>query len=276
MPTVPAFDYLADPTQFKPAAVNVLFGDEPFLRQLALVELRASLAAGRDDVQITTFDSETPWRDLNDELSTGSLFGGGGRRLVLIEDADAFVSLYRAKLEDYVAKPKSSAALILAVDSWAANTRLYKMVDESGFQIACGVPSRQVGKNKEPDMTRLSKWLIARAKTVHQIALDSSGADELVQIVGANLGLIEQDLAKLALYVPRGGKVNAALVKEVVGGWRLRTAWQMLDDVADGKLAAGLEQLDHLLRSGTEPQAIFGQISWVLRRYAAAARIAQA
>ena len=65
------------------------------------------------------------------------------------------------------------------------------------------------------------------------------------------------------------------MVKDVVGGWRLRTAWQMLDDVADGKVAAALLELDHLLKSGSEPQAIFGQISWALRRYATATRIVQ-
>jgi DNA polymerase-3 subunit delta len=223
MPTVAAFDYLAAPEKHAPAAVNVLFGDEPFLRRLVLEKLREALANGREDVQLTTFDDEAPWRDVNDELSTGSLFGGGGRRLVMLEDADRFVTTYRPKLEDYVAKPKSSAALILAVDSWPANTRLYKAVDETGLQIACGVPSRQVGKNKEVDLPKVSKWLVGRAKAVHKIALDSAAADELVQIVGSEMGVIDQDLAKLALYAPPGGKVTAELVKEVVGGWRLRS-----------------------------------------------------
>lgn len=276
MPTVAAFDYLAAPEKYAPAAVNVLFGDEFFLRGLVLDALRTALASGREDAQFTTFNSDAQWRDLNDELSTGSLFGGGGRRLVLLEDADSFVSTHRARLEDYVAKPKSSAALILAVDSWAANTRLYKAVDETGLQIACAVPSKQAGKSKEVDLPKVSKWLVVRAKTVHKVALDSAAADELIQIVeDCNLGVIDQDLAKLALYVPPGGKVTAELVREVVGGWRMRTAWQMLDDVADGKTGQALEELDHLLRSGAEPQAIFGQISWALRRYAAAARVAQ-
>jgi DNA polymerase-3 subunit delta len=272
--TVHAFEYLAAPEKHPPAAVNVLMGDESFLRGLVLAKLREHLAAGRDDIQLTTFEPKTPWRDVNDELSTGSLFGGGGKRLVMIEDADSFVTEHRAKLEDCVAKPKSTAVLILAVDSWPSNTKLYKAIDAGGLQIQCGVPTS--ARSKDPDISKISKWLIAWGKAEHNIVLEGAAADELVQIVGPHLGVMNQDLAKLALYVKPGGKVSPTLVKEVVGGWRMRTAWQMLDDVANGKAAAGLTQLDHLIRSGSEPIAIFGQISWSLRRFAAATRIYEA
>jgi DNA polymerase-3 subunit delta len=275
MPTTHAFDYLAAPAKHPPAAVNVLFGDEAFLRNLVLKQLREQLADGRADVEITTFGPKTPWRDLNDELSTGSLFGGGGKRLVMLEDADDFVSQYREKLEDYVAKPKSTSALIVCVESLPSNTRLYKAVDASGLQINCNVPSNPRSKSKEPDVPKIGKWLVHWAKARHNIALDGTAADELVEIVGPHLGVMDQDLAKLALYVPAGGKVSASMVKEIIGGWRLRTAWQMFDDVADGKIADALAELDHLIRSGSEPIAIFGQLSWALRRYATATRIVQ-
>lgn len=272
--TVHAFDYLAAPEKYPPAAVIVLMGDESFLRSLVLAKLRERLAAGRDDVQLTTFGPKTPWRDVSDELSTGSLFGGGGQRLVMLEDADGFVTEHRAKLEDYVAKPKSTAILMLAVDSWPSNTKLYKAIDAHGLQVQCAVPTG--ARNKDPDVPKISKWLIAWGKSRHNIVLEGAAADELVQIVGPHLGVMDQDLGKLALFVKPGGKVSPTLVKEVVGGWRMRTAWQMLDDVAAGKAAAGLTELDHLLRSGSEPQAIFGQISWSLRRFATATRIYEA
>lgn len=275
MSTIHAFDYLEAPQKHTPAAVNVLFGDDAFLRGLVIKQLRTQLIGDREDVQISTYGPDAAWRDVADELSTSSLFGGGGKRLVMLEDADDFVSAQRERLEDYFAKPRSTGVLILCVDSWAANTRLYKAGDATGLQINCNAPMRQVGKNKEADVPRIAKWLIAWAKSQHHVVLENAAADELVQIVGSHLGVLDQDLAKLALYVPAGGKVTSAMVKEIVGGWRMRTAWQMLDDVADGKAAASLAELDHLLRSGSEPQAIFGQISWALRRYATATRIVQ-
>ena len=73
------------------------------------------------------------WRDVADELATVSLFGGGRPRLVILERADDFVSANRQRLEDYVAKPSRSGVLVLEVDEWAANTRLYKALDQSGL-----------------------------------------------------------------------------------------------------------------------------------------------
>ena len=48
---------------------------------------------------LTTFaGKEAQLREVLDALATVSLFGGG-RRLVIVEDADPFVTQYRAELE---------------------------------------------------------------------------------------------------------------------------------------------------------------------------------
>ena len=80
--TVHAFDYLAEPQKYPAAAVCVVFGDEPFLKRLALRRLRDDLlGADADDVPYATFEGKTAqWRDVIDELSTVSLFGGGASR----------------------------------------------------------------------------------------------------------------------------------------------------------------------------------------------------
>src|SRR3954467_13414035 len=102
--TVHIFDYLKAAGEHRAGPVCVLFGDEPFLKQLGRQELRrVLLGAAAEDTPIATFNGdETPWRDIIDELSTVSLFGGGAKRVAVIENADKFVSQHRAELEDYV------------------------------------------------------------------------------------------------------------------------------------------------------------------------------
>jgi DNA polymerase-3 subunit delta len=80
-------------------------------------------------------------------------------------------------------------------------------------------------------------------------------------------------LAKLALYAGAGGKVSPELVSEVVGGWRLKTSFDLVNAAAEGNAAEALLQLERLMQSGEQTQALFGPIAWSLRRYAAAARI---
>ena len=69
------------------------------------------------------------------------------------------------------------------------------------------------------------------------------------------------------------GKISEELVGRMVGGWRTRTAWEMLDAALDGKVAEAMQQLDRLLLSGENPVGLLAQISASLRRFAAAARL---
>lgn len=276
MPTLHALDFLANPDA-RPAAVCVLFGDELFLRRLAGIRLRSVLLGGeQDDVPYATFDGgEAQWRDVRDELATVSLFGGGGRRLAVVEDADAFVSEHREQLGEYVEHPRAASSLVLVVGAWPANTRLYKQVDKSGLQIDCRLPLVPNSKSKQIDERRIAKWLVEWGWVQHGVQLAAAAGAQLLQIVGPELGLLDQELAKLALYAPRGGKVSPELVQEVVGGWRAKTTWELVDAAAEGDAAEALRQLDRLLQSGQAPQALFGQIAWSLRRYAVATRVFQ-
>jgi DNA polymerase-3 subunit delta len=190
---------------------------------------------------------------------------GGGKRLVIVEEADEFVTAYRGLLEEYVARPKSGGVLVLEVKTWASNTRLYKALAETGLQIEC----------KAPADAALAKWLSPWARKQHAAALSATAAERLVEMVGPEMGLLDQELAKLALLAGPGGKITDELVQESVGGWRAKTAWEMLDAAAFGDAREALAQLDRLLSAGENAIAILGQIAFTLRRFAAAARLVE-
>jgi len=195
-------------------------------------------------------------------LATVAMFGGG-KRLVVVEEADEFVSRYRAELEDYVAKPSQTGILVLDVKTWQSTTRLYKAVAADGLAIDCNVPAAG----------QLVRWLNGWAKQCHAIELTAEAGELLVENVGPELGLIDQELAKLALMVGDKGKVTAELVGRMVGGWGTKTTWQMLDAAMDGHVADAMLQLDRLLAANESPIGLLGQISASLRRFAAATRL---
>jgi DNA polymerase-3 subunit delta len=275
--TLHAFDFLAAPADHKPPGVCAMFGDEPFLKRLVLKELRRLVVGDDPDVPVATYDcQERPpdWRDVADELATASLFGGGRPRLVILEQADAFVSANRSRLEDYAAQPRSTGVLILAVDEWAANTRLFRAVDQSGLQIDCRPPQKK-GKSKDLDEAAIARWIVAWGKSQHGLALSNDAAQHLLDLTGPVFGLLDQNLAKLALFAQAGTKVTPEQVQEVVGGWRGKSTWELVDAAAAGDAADALAQLDRLLHAGEHPLALVGSLSWSLRRYAAATRIFQ-
>lgn len=265
-----AFDYLDKPDKWPPADVCVVFGDERFLKCLVLERLRQRVLGGDDDVPFTSLDGDSAeWRDVADELSTASLFGSG-RRLVVVDRADKFVSEYRSKLEDYVARPSRAGTLVLDVGGFPGNTRLAKAVAKTGLAVECKLPTR--GKSRV-DETKLARWLGDWAAARHEIRLDAGAAEVLVDLVGPQLGLLDQELAKLALYVEKGQSVAADLIQKVAGGWRVQTAWELLDAATAGNAPEALRLLDRLLKAGQHPVALMGAIRWSLSRYAAAAQI---
>lgn len=282
-----ALDYLAKPAKYSAVGVCAAFGDEPFLKRQVLGCL-ARQVLGDDDraLSMTTFDGRTTsLGDVLDELSTVAMFGE--RRLVVVEDADAaigraravgtpdasgkksdvaavsFVSRYRGELESYVAKPSPTGTLVLLVNSLPSNTRLYKAIVADGLAIDCSTPSAG----------RLGRWVTTWSETAHRAKLAPAAADMLIELVGSELGLLDQELAKLSGSVGPGGEIGPELIAQMVGSWRSQTVWVMLDAALDGKLPDALTQLDRLLLAGESPIAILGQMAASLRRFAAATRL---
>ena len=271
--TVHVFDFLEQ--RPAPAPVAVLFGDEPFLKQLARKQICGQVCPDEDMLAAHFDGASVEWRDVRDELSAASLFNPSGMRLAVVQDADDFVQNHRSRLEEYVERPEKRAVLLLDVTKWASNTRLYKLVDKHGLQVECRAPVIERGKQKAIDQSRIIQWLIAWAKTRHEVQLAKNAAAVLVDIIGGEFGLLDQEIAKLALFAGPSGKVNEKLVKEVSGGWRAKTAWEVIDAALSGNAAEAVRQLDRLLQSGEAPQALFGPISWSLRRFASATRVFQ-
>ena len=262
--TIDALAFLANAKKHPAQPVCVVFGDDSFLKRLTIQRLRNQVLGDDDgEFSFTRFDGrEAGLTAVLDELSTRAMFGDG-QRLVLVEDADNFVTQHRSRLEDYITRPKPGGVLLLEVSTWPKNTRLYKLVDANGLQIEC----------KSPTESKLIKWLIGWSKSQHAATLQQEAAEALLELVGPELGLLDQELAKLAVSVPQGQPIGPDLVLELVGGWRAKTAWDLLDAAAAGQARAALVQLDRLILAGEHPIALLAQMSSTLRRFAAATRI---
>ncbi|MBX7165514.1 MAG: DNA polymerase III subunit delta [Pirellulales bacterium] len=261
-----AIEFLDQPSTTVPGVIAA-YGDDAFLRQQVIARCK-SLVLGDDDGQFSqnTFDGRSAaLRDVLDELSTGALFGSG-RRLIVVADADEFVTRFRERLEEYAARPKASAVLLLDVVRWPANTRLAKAVAASGLAIDCSAPAP----------ARLPSVVIAWAKSHYKTSIARDAAEMLVEIVGNELGLIDQELAKLSGFTPPGKAIEASAVQALAGSWRTQTVWEMLDLAVAGQAGQAIALLDRLLAAGESPIAVLGQIGSSLRRFATATRLIEA
>ena len=257
MASTHAFKIL-EQTTFQVPDVIAVYGQDASLRTWVIQRLTAS-----GDLMQVNGDS-TEWSDLRDELSTASLFDfGDGKKTIVIRDADSFVSTYRGELESYLSNPSTATRLVLELDSLASNTRLYKLIDKNQLLINC---HGAVDKKRGVSASTRQKFIVGFLAARHQVKLTSGAADALVELMGEELGMLDSEIAKLALYREPEGMVDETLVREVVTGWQGKTVWEINEAIASGRASVALKHLEKLMSGGQPPIALLPQIAWSLRR----------
>jgi DNA polymerase III subunit delta len=255
-----AFEFLGRNEKAELPVVVVCVGPDDFLRRRA--SLKAVELGGMDASLLRTFDGdESEWRDVHAELSTRSLFDADGNKGARLRNGDKFVSRHRDALENWLERATSGATLFLEVQTMPANTKVYKLAKQRGWIVNC----------LEAKDGELQSWVMHWGKTHHGLKLSKHQAEIMVQRIGPVCGLIDCELAKLALFASPQGNVSDERVLELVGGWRTQTVWSLADAVADGRIQLALEAIDKLFMAGQSAFGVAAQLSWSLRRFGVAA-----
>jgi DNA polymerase-3 subunit delta len=258
-----SISFLQGVAKAKPRPIYVLQGDEHFLKRRVLTALK-TLVLGPEESEFGLSSREgdrSEWAEVHDELETLPFLSP--RRLVVIERADSFVTRERPRLEKYFAEPAKMGVLVLEVQSWPATTRLAKLLPEAAT-IACKAPSAQ----------KLPEWCAGWCAAQHGKPLSAPAARMLVDLVGADMGLLDQEMAKLAIYAGGNSRIDTADVDQLVGQSRAENTWKIFDLIGAGQTGEALTLLDRLLDQGEDPLRLLGAFSMQLRRLAQAARLA--
>jgi DNA polymerase III subunit delta len=244
-------------------SVYVVHGDEDFLRRQVLAALR-KLVLGPDEEASFGLSSypgdKAVWATVHDELNTLPFLCP--RRLVVLEQADPFVTAHRPQLEKYVQAPSKSGVLVLEVKTWPATTRLYRLLDGPS-SISC----------KSLTGAKLTDWCRRWSQTQHGKQLTAPAGQLLVELVGPEMGLLSQEIAKLAVYVGEGARIDAGDVDLLVGQNRAEETFKIFNLIAEGDAAGALTHLDRLLGQGERPIGLLGAFGWWLRRLVQATRL---
>lgn len=253
--------YLPKKAKDRPPGVAVLFGEESHLKQQCIAKLtELVLGTGPDAaVGLVKFaGKDTELKTVKSELQTVGMFASS--RLVVVEDADEFVTKHREGLEAYCLKPSSRSVLVLDCKSWKSNTRLAKKIAESGLELDCG----------ELAAGALQKWITDHAATEHGKQLSRDSASLLMELAGTGLGQLSMELAKLASFVGERQQIKPEDVRQLVGGWKAEETWTMTDAVRDGNPGLALTCLSKLLHAGEAAPKILGGLIYVFKKFAVA------
>jgi DNA polymerase-3 subunit delta len=244
--------------------VYAVYGDDSYLIRESIRRIALTLFPDDEEREsgISRFPgASTTLATVLDEVSTLPFFTR--RRLVIVDDADPFVTKYRRDLEGYVTRPSDSGTLVLQVKQWTATTKLAALVEKAGASINCASPRER----------ELATWLTQLARTRHDVQLSADAARLLIELAGAEAGILASEVEKLAVYVGEAGQIERADIVTMVGAGRVETIWNTLDAATTGSARIALEHLDNLLAAGEQPTPMLAAMTANLAKVYHAGRL---
>ncbi len=237
--------------------VYAVVGQDAFRKRQTLEAICEHWAKGGGiDEPPTRYDgSKIELAIVLDDVRTYSLLGGA--RLVIVEDADTFITRNRANLEKYCTQPVDSGVLIFNCNSMPANTRLYKTIAKIGQVIKCDPLKGQA----------LQAWMTQHSREAYGKQLDRQAAWRLADLVGKSLAALDAELSKLSIFVGSRPAITPKDVEELVGRVREEDIFGITDAMASGDTAAALTKWEKVLatdRAG--PARAVGGLAWGFRK----------
>ncbi len=212
-----------------PASTYVLAGEDDYLRRLALPHLKTLAPDSQAQVVFDGNDHKPQWGDVQQVLETGSMFFD--RLLVIVLAADEMVTAARKDIETHLKKPSEESVLILCCDTWPSNTNLAKTLSASTIDCT-GIASE-----------RLPAWAVWVAREQRKKFFDRAAAVLLIERGGTYLGVLEQEIYKLADYAGVAENITVDDVRAIVADRSSEQVWGILDASTMGKAGRALDVL---------------------------------
>jgi DNA polymerase-3 subunit delta len=260
--TVEALTFLKTAKKLVKHPMFAMFGEEDFLKRQVRDLLLTSILNGVDPAfAVATHSGDNvDFSTVRNDLETIPLVGPA--RIVLIEEADSFVSNYREPLERYLQHPSRQGVLLLDLKSFPETTRLAKALPDTA-KIAC----------KAPAPYKLADWCRDWCQHHYRKQLTADAAGMLVELIGTSMGQLDQELSKLSLAVADRDTIEITDVDAFVVRSRGANVFHILDAIGEGDPGKALAILATLFADGEDPYAILGAVTAQLRRLAAVNRL---
>jgi DNA polymerase-3 subunit delta len=179
------------------------------------------------------------------------------RRVVLVKNADDFISENRPLLESYFDNPSPTATLILTVSTWRKDTNLAKKLQKTGRLLTI----------TEPKGGQIPVRLIQYAHDAHDKKLSFDAAQLLVDIAGDALGQLYTEIDKLALFADDQKTITAQHIESLIGHNRLYNAFAVIDAVLAREPAQAIDRLRKMFADDkTTEYTVVGAFAFHLRR----------
>lgn len=248
-------DFLATLAGADVQPVYAVLGEEELTKGEAIAAIKAK-ALGSGDPSMCYVEleaAETAASAVFDELRTLPFLGT--RRVLLIEDADAFIDTHKEALNSYLGHPSATGTLILTLKKLDARTKLGKTLSKWQSVVEC----RRLYADKLPG------WITIRVASLGK-RIDHRASQFLAESVGPDLAMLSAHIEKVVTYVGDRPQITTDDVAALTEPDRARTVFELTDCMTRGDAAKALTVLDQFLHTDSQAAYIITMLAWQLRR----------
>jgi DNA polymerase-3 subunit delta len=235
----------------------LFFGEEQFLMQRALRRLEQALTrqAGEAPLKVVAEAQEVELGEFLAQARNAPLWGTG--QLLVLRQVETYPAEALKALSDYLARPAPRTVVVLIAEGFKSKdvarqpwSRLQREEAALGFY-----------RLKEGE---LNQWLTREARNLGK-TLSLDAAQRLVEIAGANLFDLTQELEKLALLAGEAKTLTSALVSQSASHSRTYNIFALVETLGEAAPQKRLAALGHLLDLGEPPARILTMLARQIR-----------
>lgn len=234
----------------------LLHGPDEYQRSQALLRMRAAIPADVADLNITYLDGRKLKLDALAAACEAFPFLAD-MRLVIVADAlkQTKAGKEREDLRAYLERVPATCDLVF-VESDEVDRRsiLFTYLKKVGSVL-------EFTPLQGSDLTR---WVYEQAQGLG-VVIEPAATQRLIEFVGGESRAIINELAKLASYVGRGGKIRVAEVELLVADGQEQNLFSFIDDLSARRLGAALRGARMLLEDGQAPTYILFMLARQIR-----------
>jgi DNA polymerase-3 subunit delta len=245
--------------KFKP--VYYFFGEDSYNLSFALHTLEEAFKP----IIKSDFDKETIYsedRPINDILGLATAFPfGSEKKLIIVKEAEKIKD--KKPLKDYASSPAEFTVLAFFHNGSITNlnTEPFKTLDTNNFLYEA---KELKGKN-------LIDWLIGITEEKGKI-LSEENAQVLVDIVGENRSLLEDQLEKICIFLNEKKEITLESIQQVSSELKQFNIFDLQNAIGVKDKAKSLTIANNLLDNGAEPTFI---ITMLTRYFTGLAKITE-
>ena len=188
---------------------------------------------------------QTPLGKILDCLNTTALLSPW--RVVIVEEGNEWKKKDWETIKEYFQKPPEKASLLILAESLGEAT--LKNIGNAVTLVEC----------KKLYPRQVAAWINMEMRNAN-LHISQEAARYLAECVGTDLGVLNQAVEKLLLYIGERKLVELQDVEKVVANTAQRSVFDLTNAIGAKNIPQALQLLDRLLDQGEEPIKAFALI----------------